>query len=45
MFYSYGESWIQYFIHNKKSISKLCTSSPWHICDRSECWPLPSACL
>jgi len=26
----------------RKSIQKSCTSSPWHISDRSECWPMPS---
>jgi len=29
----------------KKSIIKSCTSSPWHISDRLECWPMPSQCL
>jgi len=33
------------FNHNKKRIPKSCTSSPWHISDRSECWPIPSQCL
>jgi len=32
------------FIHNKKSIPKSCTSSPWHISDTSECWPMSSQC-